>query len=170
MGFLMALCTMNGQAGLQTKAHIKRHTHTLTHTNIKDTHKSNSSFQPHDRRHLHTQPSKCTNISTADKRHSRWNYNRNVCAHINRNNTCFQRTDTDERRCVCVWERDKGHAVKWVRSNPRMEKTKNTSAHVRRVKEDTSWHLMPENKITLCFFLCKQILAFLNIAYQYHQV
>lgn len=33
MGFLMALCTMNGQAGLQTKAHIKgTHTHSLTQT------------------------------------------------------------------------------------------------------------------------------------------
>lgn len=71
------------------------------------------------------------------------------CAHINRNSTRCRRTDTDER--TCVWQRDRGrHTVRWVRSNPRME-TKNTSVHVRHVKEDTSWHLMPGKKITLVF-------------------
>lgn len=40
------------------------------------------------------------------------------------------------------------------RSNPRME-TKNTSVHVRHVKEDTSWHLMPGKKITLLLYASK---------------
>lgn len=61
---------------------------------------------------------------------------------------------------VCVWKRDRGrHTVKWMRSNPRME-TKNTSVQVRRVKEDTSWHLMPGNKITLIFFYASRYCHF----------
>lgn len=92
-------------------------------------------------------------MSTTDKQHSRWNHNKKSCAHINRNSTHYRRTDTEWQ--VCVWKRDRGrHTVRWVRSNPRME-TKNTSVHVRHVKEDTSWHLMPGKKITLLLYASK---------------
>lgn len=68
--------------------------------------------------------------------------------------------------CVRLREREtEGDAQwhEWEAIHTTME-TKNTSVHVRHVKEDTSWHLMPGKKVHTTS-LCKQILAFLNIAY-----
>lgn len=134
---------MNKQAGLT-------HTETHSHTPINLFNHSNSN--------LSTRQTRCIDTSTTDK-HSHWNHIRKSCAHINRNSTRYRRTDTDGRMtgrvCARVWETDKGRrTVRWRRRNPRME-TKNTSVHVRHVKEDTSWHLMPGKKITLLLYASK---------------
>lgn len=121
---------------------LHRYEGTHTHTGTAHTHKSEiiptaSPLQSADMTNkMHRRPPQTT-FSSIEK----------SCAHINRNSTRYWRTNTDGPN----GKQTQGDEV---RSNPRMG-TKNTSVHVRHVKEDTSWHLMPGKKITLLLYASK---------------
>ena len=151
--------THSSCAHLHTNTHTHTHTHSKTHVR---THNYLKSFQQHDDCNLHTRRTKCINTSTTENNIVGEIIQKVMCSHKQKQYSLSENRHWWEE--VCVWQRDRGrHTVRWVRSNPRME-TKNTSVHVRHVKEDTSWHLMPGKKDHTTS-LCKQILASLNIAY-----
>lgn len=133
---------------LCTPSHTHIHTHSKTHT-----HNYLKSFQQHDNCNLHTRRTKCINTSTTENNIVGEIIKKVMCSHKQKQYSLSENRHWWEE--VRVWQRDRGrHTVRWVRSNPRME-TKNTSVHVRHVKEDTSWHLMPGKKITLLLYASK---------------
>lgn len=148
------MCT-NEQTASPARTQQRTHTHTHTH--------SGCAHLPASAEKLHHSICMATTICTQDDgENARWSDENNVVGGIIIKSQVLTQTETVlilgeqtlMRGRVSVWERERQRRDtrhdRWGR-DPRME-TKNTSVHVRHVKEDISWYLMPGNKITLIFF------------------